>query len=162
MSESSSGSERLEVQASKDTAVRLFIVAAMLIIFGAWCFYEGHIADVYEYKPFSEDINAWATWALNYYGGFVFVPPGLILAGLAIRSMSRKLVADSEKIRYGSRTVAWSDVTKLDASQLKSKQILDLEVTGDAEPLRLDGYKLQDFKEVVAFVETHVPGSAKS
>ena len=159
MSESSSGIERLEAQASKDTAVRLFIVSAMLIIFGAWCFYEGHIAAVYEYKPFSEDINAWATWALNYYGGFVFVPPGLILAGLAIRSMSRKLVADSEKISYGSRT---SDVTKVDASQLKDKQILDLEVKGDEDLLRLDGYKLQDFKEVVAFVETHVPESAKS
>ena len=48
------------------------------------------------------------------------------------------------------------------ADELKKKQILRLHCD-DGRSIKLDGYKLRDFKSLVAFVDAHLPtGEAAS
>ena len=147
--------------ATRDMAIRMLIIAAMLIGFGAYCFTDWGKPKYAKPESGQGDVNDWAKYYLTYWGPFVLIPPGvvvLVMAGLAAR---RKLVADDEGIGYECREkISWSAVTGLDASQLQSKQILHVQ-HGDGQQLTLDGYKLQNFKDLVAFVEKRAAGPAK-
>ena len=157
---SSEGAQASQVicGATRDGAVRLFIIAAMLLGFGIYCFTDW--SNPKYAAPESWDmkhINNIGGYLLTHYGPFVLIPPGLIVAGFAVRSLRRKLIADEEGIGYvGKEKLAWSSVTGLDPSDLAQKQILRLKHGGD-KSLDLDGYDLQNFKELVAFIESHVP-----
>jgi len=149
--------ERLEARSTKDPAVRLFIFAAMLLGFGIWLFIDGHVLKKYPYQPFSESINAWSKWALNYLGPFLLVPAGLVVLIRAVAFLRRKLVADKEGIGYaGKEKIPWEQITELDASLLKSKGVLHVH-WGKDRKLTLDSWKLEGFRDLVAFVEEHVP-----
>ena len=154
-------SERIECPPARDPAVRLFIIAAMLLLFGGWCFYEHYIAGNYQ-KPTDPDasVNLWAGYFLNAWGAIVFTLGGLIPLFLGIRFLRRIVVADARGINYpGQGDLAWKDVKKLDADDLADKGILRLEYGSD-KTLVLDSWKLQNFKALVAFVESHVPAEA--
>lgn len=162
-----SQANRVECRATKDTAVRLFIVTAMLLALGIYCGYDGYYAkdekgnEKYPYAAPGEDINTWAKWGFNHYGPFVFIPAGLVLAFLAVRSLTTHIEANDTGIGYlGKDKIPWGQITSLDASKLKDKQILYLH-HGDGGKMTLDAYKITHFKDLVAFVETHVPESAK-
>jgi len=158
MSDASSESDStgVECPAAKDPAVRLFILAAMLLALGLYCLYDGHIKKAYPYEPFAEDMNAWLTWAFNYYGPFVFIPPAVVVVGIALLYLRRVMVADDEGIGYKGKTkTAWSDVQSLDASRLEAKGILLLNCSG-GKRIKLDSWKLRNFRELVALVETKV------
>ena len=60
----------------------------------------------------------------------------------------------------GKPKIPWSEVTGLDAAELQDKQILHL-LHNQGQKLTLDGYKLKNFKELVAFVESRVPGGGE-
>jgi len=88
------------------------------------------------------------------------MPPGAFALVWGIRFLLRRLVADAEGIGYvGGTKVRWSDVTELDASILKSKQILCLR-HGGGRKFVLDAWKLENFRDLVAVVEAHVPATA--
>ncbi len=149
-------SNRVECPPSKDPPVRLFILAAMLIGFGIYCFVDAYIRDKYPYKPISEDFSAWCNWALNHYGAFVFTIAGLVPLVWGIAFLRRLLVADEEGIGYeGKQKITWDKVQQLDASRLKAKGILYLYY--DDHKLKLDSWKLKNFRNLVAWVENHVP-----
>ena len=149
--------ERLEARAAKDPAVRLFIFAAMLLGFGIWLFVDGHVRKKYPYQPFSESLNAWFGWALNYLGPFLLLPAGLVVLIWGIVFLRRKLLADKEGIGYaGKEKIPWEQITQLDASLLKSKGLLHV-YCGSDKKLTLDSWKLEGFRDLVAFVEEHVP-----
>ncbi len=150
--------QQIECRATKDPAVRLFIAAGMLLALGIYCFVDAFIRDMYPHKPFAEDMNAWMVWAFNYFGPFVFIPPGLALTIWGVMFLKRKCVADAEGISYAycnKEKLPWSNVTRLDASQIK-KGILDLYYNDDRK-LRLDSWKLTNFKTLIAIVEQNVP-----
>ncbi|MFP4107334.1 MAG: hypothetical protein ACLFVU_14785 [Phycisphaerae bacterium] len=157
MSASSSGSsERVVCPASKDTAVRLFIGAGILIGFAIYCFVDA-VPKPETMAWNGGDINATLEWILHAYGPWVFTPPGILLIVLAILSLRKKLIADEEGIGYeGRKRYAWDDFTAVDATELKTKDILVLKAGSD-DQLVLDGYKLTNFKQLVAYVETHLP-----
>ncbi len=147
---------RVECPAGRDPAVRLFILAAMLLAAGLYCFYDAYIKEAYPYVSFSEDINGWLTWAFNYYGPYVFIPPAIIIIILALLYLRRVMVADAEGIGYrGKAKTPWSDVQSLDASRLESKGILVLNCAG-GKRIKLDSWKLQNFRNIVALVESKV------
>ena len=149
--------EPVECSATKDTAVRFFIIAAMLLGIGVWCYLD---KDNYpEPEAWNlENVNDAAGHVFNYYGPYVSIPLGLILVVAAIVSLTKRLTADEEGISYTGKTkIPWSDVTSLDASGLESSQILYLNY-GKNKQLKLDAYKLQNFRQLVAFVETMVSG----
>jgi len=150
--------DRVECRAAKDPAVRLFIGAAMGIAFGAYCWWDA------EPRPPAWDlshINQVASYLLHVAGPWVFGIPGLLAGIWGVVFLRRVLVADAEGIGYaGKERVAWGEVTNLDACDLKKKGILYLEY-GDGAVLKLDAWKLQNFKGLVAFVEAHVPPAAR-
>ena len=147
--------QRVECPAAKDPAVRLFILAAMLVGFGVWCFIEGVVHKKYPYEA-GDDINALLNHVLNVYGGFVLVPLGLVAAVWGVVFLRRTLVADEAGIGYqGKEHVAWERISKLDASRLKGKGLLELHY--DDAKLTLDSWKLQNFQDLVRVVEANVP-----
>jgi len=107
-----------------------------------------------------KNINDWGTWALNFYGQFIFTALGLVALFFTIRILRRKLVADEQGVGFvGKERILWSDVTGLDATELKDKQILYV-LHGSVGRYPLDGFNLRNFRELVDFVETHVPQPA--
>lgn len=139
-----------------EPAVRSFIIATLLLGFGAWCWF-----DKASYPPPEawtvEHINDIATYAMNHWGPFLFVPVGAVFLALGIRHLTRKMVADSEGLGYTSGDkILWSNVTAIDASTLKKKGLLKL-TYDQGRRLVLDSYKLQNFRELVGFVERHLP-----
>ena len=156
MNDTTEGSHATSVvcPAAKDLVVRPVIFAVFLIGFGIWC-----ALDQKDHVPFDKDMNVWLSWAMNFYGQFIFTALGLIPLYFAIRAYRRKLVADEAGLGYeGKESIAWSDVTGLDAGKLEAKQILHV-LHGRDEQFTLDGFNLQNFAELVAFVEDHVPQS---
>ena len=146
---------RVVCPAARDPAVRLFIVAGMLIIFGAWCAYDSFIADKYPY-PDDGNINDVAKFYFNRGGGIVLPIAGAVPLIWALVCLKRKLVADAAGIGYeGKPPIPWHSVTGLDASLLQEKGILKVNHAGE-EPLVLDSWKLTNFKALVAFVEARV------
>jgi len=153
------GQERVVCPSSHERAVRLFIVAGILIGFGVYCFVDAFVRGKYPHVRLSEDLNGWAEWAFNFFGTFVFTGLGVIPLVIAIASLNHTMIADAEGIGYVGKTkTPWSSVVSLDASQLQKKQILSLECPGGRR-IKLDGYKLRNFKELVAFVERRVSPS---
>jgi len=148
----SSAPASVECRAASDHAVRLFILAAMPLAFGIWC-----LTDLRD-PPKAWDmpnINDAAAYLLNNWGPVVFFPVGLVLVYFAVRYIRRVMVADEEGIGYvGKDKILWEQVTRLDAADLK-KEIIVIEAGQRA--LKLDGYKLRNFRDLVAFVEKNVP-----
>ena len=113
--ESSASVNRVECTAARDPAVRLFILALMMLMFAAWCYVEAYVQKKYPY-PDPWNINAYANYALNHYGPFVFGPPGLVVLVHAIVFLRRRLIADEEGIGYaGKGKLRWDRVDCLDA-----------------------------------------------
>lgn len=166
-SASASTADRVECRASKDPAVRLFIGAAALVAVGIYCVYDGFIATVErdgvigpKYPPPEawdmQHINEAAGYALNHFGPFVFIPVGILLAVLAIRTLKRFVVADVEGIVVnGKPKVAWREFTGIDASLLEKKGVLTLK-RDNADGVKLDRYQYRDFRKLVAFIEDRV------
>ncbi|MCJ7543547.1 MAG: hypothetical protein MUP47_03105 [Phycisphaerae bacterium] len=151
--------DRLECPAAKDPAVRLFIGAGMAMAFGLWMVYDAYVLNKYPY-PQPYELNAFATHVLNHYGPFVFIPLGAVLVVWGIVAWCRVLVADGEGIGYrGRASHPWREIASADASRLQTKGILVLHFTGGAR-LVLDSWKLVSYRELVAFVEAHLPPNA--
>ena len=146
----------VECPAAKDSAVRMFIFAALLIGFGIYCFADHYIWGNYKYPdPFK--LNPYLGYLLNHYGPFVFLPPGLLLLVWGIVAMRRRLVADEQGIGYvGKPKIPWSAITTVDSSKLADKGVLLIGYTLEERPavLKLDSWKLQNFRDLVALIES--------
>lgn len=156
--QSTPSASRVTCKATKDPSVRVFIMAAMLLGFGIYCFIDAYIKKKYP-APEAWDmnhINEAAGYVLNHYLPFLAIPGGLILAIVGLVMLKRVLIADKEGIGYkGKPKLAWDQASDLNASELKDKGILEINYK-DGSTLKLDQWKLQNFKELVAFVESHV------
>ena len=153
---------RVECPASKDPAVRLFIVAGMLIVAGVYCFVDHFIMGKYQY-PDPYELNAYLKYLFNHYGVFVFLPPGVIALIWGIILLRRKLLADEDGIGYaGKEKIPWAAVRSLDSSDLADKGILRLryEADGQEMTLKLDKWKLQNFRSLVLLLEKKVPSGS--
>ena len=154
MNDATEGSNvtRVVCPAALDLAIRPLILAVALIAFGIWC-----AMDQQPYKSLDEDMNTWLTWAMNYYGQFAFTALGLVPLYFGIRALRRKMVADDQGVGFeGKDKILWSSVTGLDASELKEKNILTV-IHGGGQRYKLDGFDLKNFRELVTFVEAHIP-----
>ena len=150
----------VECPATKDPAVRLFILAAMMIGIGVWCLLDMHN---YPYKSISEDLNGFFTHVFNHYSPIVLLPLGLLAVLKAVMGLRRRLVADQEGIGYvGKQKISWSAVKSLDSAKLASKGILNITYdTGAGErTLVLDSWKLQNFRDLVRLVESKLSPDA--
>jgi hypothetical protein len=146
--------DRVECPAARDPAVRLFIGAGIALAMGIWCILD---LSNYPYAPPGEDINQFAGWAFNH--GLAILGPliGLIVLVLALRFMKRTLVADSDGLGYvGKEKMAWDGIESVDATLLKDKGVVIVKPSKGDE-LKLDGWKLQNFKPLIALLERKVP-----
>lgn len=148
------GPARVECPPTKEPAVRWFIFAAMMIAVAIWCYSDRRERpEVWDFKHFNDA----ASYVLNNWGPVLFAPLGLIAAAMGVRYLRRKLIADEEGIGYaGKDKVAWGQVEELDASLLGEKGILTLRF-GQGRSLKLDSWKLQNFRELVSLMEKKVP-----
>jgi hypothetical protein len=142
--------------AAKDPTVRTFITAAMLLGIGIWCW-----MDASAYPPPEawdlKHINEAAGHAFNHWTPWAAIPIGAFLAFRGVMALRRVLEADSEGMGYkGAAKRPWDKITALDASRLKDKGMLTVEYEG-GEKLLLDSWKLQNFRDLVGFVEAHSP-----
>jgi len=149
--------QRVECPATKDVTVTRLIIAAVLIGVGVWC-----LIDRGNYpQPVPWEMGKGMGYILNNFGPFVFIPAGLAAIAWGLAAMKRRLVADEEGIGYvGKQKVPWKEIKCLDASRLEEIQIVRLIHGQDEKVMRLDGVKLGNFRELLAFVETHVPSEA--
>jgi hypothetical protein len=152
------GAQRVEAPAAKDAAVRMFIVAFMLVGMGAWCLTDMR-------KPpeawDAKHANQAGAYLLNNWGPVVFLPAGGLFGAWAVSMLRRVMVADAAGIGYaGKPQTPWADIARLDASRFEDKGMLDL-YDKAGKRIRLDSWKLTNFKALVAFVEQHVPESAR-
>lgn len=147
-----SSADRVVCPASKDPAVRYFIIAAGLIGIGLWGLSDQRSAPAaWDMKH----INDAANYVINNILPYLLMPAGLVLAALTAASLKRVLVADGEGIGYqGKEIIRWEQVTQLDATRIKKGYLL---VRRGDDALTLDSWKLLNFKELVAHVEKHVP-----
>ena len=64
--------------------------------------------------------------------------------------------ADDAGVGYvGREKIAWADVIEMDLSKFKAKEIMVLKA-GDTS-ITLDGWKLQNFRDLIAKVEAALP-----
>lgn len=148
--------QQVQCRSTKDPAIRISIAAIMLIGFGVWCFLD---REKYP-APATWDlqhINEASKYVMNNIGPFVFIPIGLILGGVSVSYLKRRLIADETGIGYaGKEKIAWDAITELDAEKLKSKGILYVR-HGDNKSLTLDSWKLTNFRDLVTLVESKIP-----
>ncbi len=161
MNDTSEQSQISKVQCAPTTepAVRWFIFAAMMLGFAGLCF-----KDRLEYPaPEAWDIdhiNVAAKYLLNTWGPVVFAPLGLLALTMAGLHLKSKLLADDEGLGYtGKQKYGWDQVKKLDISELQDKGILYLTLD-DGSEMKLDSWKLKDFRDLVALIEKKVPAAA--
>jgi len=155
---------RIECAPAKDPAVRLFIGAAGLLGFGAWCFYDAFISGgEYSTLPPDPTINQILGYWFNHGGAILFPILALIPLVLGALYLRRRLVADAEGIGYvGKDKIAWGDVEQLDTALWESKGILVIRAAGGVS-LSLDEWKLdkKHFRDLIALVERSVPPEAR-
>ncbi len=159
MNDSTTKSEvqRMECPASKDPAVRLFILAAMLLGFSIYAIYDHYIMGKYPYpEPYA--LNPYLNYLFNHYIPYVLIPPGLVALVLGVVFLRRVLVADEQGIGYKGKTrIAWNDIESLDTSRI-SKGLLYLCYSDGQKKMTLDSWKLKNFRDLVLFIEKRLPG----
>ena len=153
--------DRLECPAATEPVVRLFILAGLLTVVGVWCFLDRH-----NYPAPPEWTGQYLSEAVghvvNHYGPLLLVPLAAALGVRGGRAKRRVLVADAAGIGYaGGASTPWSEITALDAADLKDKQVLRLN-RSRGKPLTLDAWKLRNFRALVAFIERKAPAPGKS
>ncbi len=142
--------------AAKDPAVRTFIMAAMLLGVGIWCWMDAGNYPAPEAWDL-DHINEAAGYVFNHFTPWIAIPIGAFMALRGVLALRRVIEADAEGMGYkGADKLPWDKITTLDASRLKSKGILGVEYEG-GEKLLLDSWKLQNFRELVGFIEAHSP-----
>ena len=146
-------------RASRDPYVRLAIVALLLIALGGYTIYDHYILGNYP-KPESYDLNKYIKYMFNHYIPYLLIPAGLILLFIVVAGIRRVLEADQEGIGYkGKSKTPWNSIKRVDPKLLKTKGILDL-YDEMGRKIRLDSWYLTNFRELVAFVEQHIPPEA--
>lgn len=148
-SSSSQSTGAVVCPATKDPSVRLFIVAGFAIFFGLYCDHDAFVL-----KKYSTDSS---NYVFNATMGIVLPPLGLIPLVYGILMMRRRFVADNEGLGYlGKRKVRWDQLTRMVP---RGKGLLDVHYTVDGEEdlFKLDSWKIQNFAELVNFIEAKTP-----
>ena len=161
MSETAGGQPltRVECRGSNDPFVRRMIIAIMVLAGAVWTIVDHYVMGNYWKRA---DFNDNLTYLFNHYLPYVLSPLGVVLLARAIHEHSRRLVADENGIGFlGKEQIAWGRLTRIDAALLASKGLLALHYTpgqgAGEKTLKLDSYYFRDFRDLVAFIERHVP-----
>lgn len=136
--------------------VRIFIIAAVLTGFGLYCAWDAFLAKDDQGNPKYSREEDPGKYYFNVYGAGL-VPIGVVVAVWGVWMHRRKLIADSDGIGYvGKPKIAWDQVQRL---VTRGKGLLDVHYSRDGNPglLKLDSFKLQNFRDLVAMIETKTP-----
>ena len=149
----------VECAPTTEPAVRWFIFAAITIGAAIYCWLDRGNYPAPETWDL-DHINEITGHLFNHYGPYLFAPLGLLAIAMAVVHLRSRLIADEEGIGYaGKQKHTWDQVKKLDVSALKAKGILYLTLD-DGSEMKLDSWKLQNFRDLVALIEKKVPGAA--
>ena len=149
--------EKIECKAARDPLVRATAGLFFVLAGAAWCAYDIFIAAKFEYKPFSEDINAWGEYMLNLAGAVVLPVIAVIVLYKLIRFRSVVFSADSKGVfKNGELLFRWPEVNLIDASRLAAKDIIVLHYSSPTKKLELDGWKLTNFRPMLEKIQENV------
>ena len=131
-------------------------MAGMLLGIGIWCWLDASTGKYPPPKAWDIDhINEAAGYAFNHFTPWIAIPIGALVALRGVMALRLVLTADADGLGYkGKPKLPWEKVTALDASKLKDKGILTVEYDG-GKKFVLDSWKLQNFRDLVGFVEKH-------
>jgi len=149
-----------EFPASKEPAVRWFIIGLVLVAMGGWCLVDAYVFDKYPAPAQGEEdyTNKFMKYLFNHWGPVLFVPLGLVCFAVGGRAMRQVLIVDAAGVGYaGKAKHRWEQVKELDRSKLDDKGLLVLHFD-DGESLTLDSWKLKYFRELLEFLEARCPG----
>jgi hypothetical protein len=151
-------SDHVECPAAMDPCVRMFIVALLMLAYGLYCAYDLFVATGAEGGPkYSMEKNA--SIYLYNVACLILVPIGAVCLAWGVVMVGRKLLADQEGIGFvGQEKVAWQRIYRI---VTRGKGLLDLyykdQEGQDDGVIRLDSWKLKNFAELVALVESKTP-----
>ncbi len=101
-----------------------------------------------------QDITMQFVWA-----GVCF-PVGLLLLVNLYMNASRKLYTDDRALHYGKKSLAFSDIQRIDYDRWDSKGIAIVHGSGNTS-IKIDDWKYKGGADVLADVERQVPGVAR-
>ena len=143
--------EVVECPLATEPLVRSGLIIALVLGYGLYSIYELAVGKY--------DRATQATyWYFTVACAVLLTPAGLVVVGLLIRRLRRRLVADSEGIGYvGREKIGWADVTKL---VIGGKGLVDLhyQADGQEEVLTLDSYYLKHYDALMAIVDARTEG----
>jgi len=136
----------------------MFIVAIMLIGFGAYCAYDAFLATENGEAKYSPEKNA-ANYYFNVVCGVVLPPAGMVPLIWGLLMLRRKFIADQEGLGYvGKPKVAWSRVNKLVERGAGQLDVFHDAADGqEAGVLQIDSWKLKHFAELIALIDAKTP-----
>lgn len=143
--------DSVECGLATEALIRSGLIVAMVLGFGVWSIY--HLA-IDKYDRAAEPVN----WYFTLGCAVVLTPLGVVLAGLLVRRLRRRLVADNEGIGYvGREKVGWDRITKL---VIRGKGLVDLhyQTDGAEQVLTLDSYYLKDYDTLMTLVDARTEG----
>ena len=145
---------RVECPATKDPVIRMMIAGLGLLALGGWFAYDAFWAvDKQGQRKYSMEKEP--TEFLFQAGMASLLPPaGIVLLVWSGRMRRRVLVADERGMGYlGRPAIGWERLKRLVP---RGKGLLDV-YYDDGRRLRLDSWKLLNFNELVAYIESLAP-----
>jgi hypothetical protein len=150
--------DRVECPATREGAVRWAIFGLVMFGFSIWTIVDHYVLGKFPY-PEPYELNAYLKYLFNAYIAVILIPLGIVAIPMMVRAWRRRLVADAEGIGYvGKQKIRWQDVERLDAELLEEKGVVKLYHSGGRK-LKLDAWRLRNFKELVGFIEKRVEGT---
>lgn len=110
----------IEAPLSRYKKNNMMIVAVILIVAGAWFYYDGYINQKFIDK---HTVNGQmdSTLKFNRYGWPVFIAGGVFTGILFAVTRNKKVIADEKQLVIGSKTIAYDAIEKINKTHFDKK-----------------------------------------
>ena len=111
----------VEAPLSRYKKNNLLIIAAVLVGFGLWFYYDGYISESFQQKHTNPDGTPSSTLVFNRKAPPFFIGAGIAALGYFFVIRNKKVTADDEKLVAGNTVVPFADVEKVNKTHFDTK-----------------------------------------
>lgn len=110
----------IEAPLSRYKKNNMMIVTVILIVAGAWFYYDGYMNPKFRDK---HTVNGEmdSTLKFNRYGWPVFIAGGVFTGILFAVTRNKKVIADEKQLVIGSKTIAYDAIEKINKTHFDKK-----------------------------------------